>query len=112
MSLISIDRLTTTAENFGVNIKFVNETYTSSICPWCHSRNVTKYKRLFECLSCEIKANRDVVGALNIAYLHGDGSNRVLAHLLPLRIDDASESRSLMWMQMSMKPLEARISSL
>ena len=105
-----IERLKTTAEKFGVKVKFINEAYTSSICPWCHSRNIRRHKRLFECLDCGIKAHRDVVGALNIAYLHEDEFNRVLVHLLLLRVDDASEGRSLMWMQMRMKPLETRIS--
>jgi len=31
-------------------------------------------------LSCGIEAHRDVVGALNIALLYGEGFNWVLAH--------------------------------
>jgi len=75
-----IERLKTTAENFGIKVRVVKESYTSSRCPWCGSEKVRKHKRLFKCLSCGIEAHRDVVGALNIALLHGEGFNRVLAH--------------------------------
>ena len=75
-----IERLKTTAENFGIKVKLVRESGTSSRCPWCNSKNVRKHKRLFKCLSCGIEAHRDVVGALNIALLYGDGFNGVLAH--------------------------------
>jgi len=75
-----IERLKTTAENFGIKVKLVRENGTSSRCPWCKSKNVRKHKRLFKCLSCGIEAHRDVVGALNIALLYGEGFNRVLAH--------------------------------
>ena len=64
-----IDRLITTAENFGIKVKLVKENYTSSICPRCGSTNVYKYKRLFKCLNCSLEAHRDVVGVLNIARL-------------------------------------------
>ena len=76
-----IDRLITTAENFGIKVKLVKENYTSSVCPRCHSTNVYKHKRLFKCLNCGLEAHRDVVGVLNIARVHdGDGFNGVLAH--------------------------------
>jgi len=106
-----VDRLKITLENFGIKLKLRNEAGTSSHCPWC-SGKVIKYKRQTKCLSCGRIAHRDVVGVLNIALLHGEGFNGVLAHPLLLRVDDASESRSSMWMQMSVKPLEARISPL
>jgi putative transposase len=35
-----IDRLKTTAENFGIRVKLVEENGTSSQCPWCSSKNV------------------------------------------------------------------------
>jgi putative transposase len=107
-----VERLVTTAENFGIKVKLVRENGTSSRCPWCHSKNVRRHKRLFECLNCGVKAHRDVVGVLNIARLHGDGFNGVLAHPLLLRVDDAPEGRSPMWVRMSVKPSEARISPL
>jgi len=75
-----IERLKTTAENFGIKVKLVKESYTSSRCPWCGSESVRRHKRLFKCLSCGIEAHRDVVGALNIALLYGEGFNGVLAH--------------------------------
>ena len=82
-----IERLRTTAENFGISVRVVSERGTSSKCPWCNSKNVRKQKRLFKCLSCGIEAHRDVVGALNIALLYGEGFNGVLAHpvYVPLR---------------------------
>jgi len=106
-----IERLRTTAENFGIEVKLVRENGTSSRCPWCHSKNVRKHKRLFKCLSCGIEAHRDVVGALNIARLHGDGFNGVLAHPSLLRVEEgikveADEA------PMSVMPSEARISPL
>ncbi len=107
-----IERLKTTAENFGIKVKLVRERGTSSRCPWCGSERKRRHKRLFKCLSCGIEAHRDVVGALNIALLYGEGFNRVLAHPLLLGVDDASEGKSLMWMQMSVKSSEARISRL
>jgi len=106
-----VDRLKITLENFGIKLKLRNEAGTSSHCPWC-SGKVIKYKRRIKCLCCGRIAHRDVVGVLNIALLHGEGFNGVLAHPLLLRVDDASESRSSMWMQMSVKPSEARISRL
>jgi len=82
-----IERLRVTAENFGISVRVVKESYTSSRCPWCSSEKVRRHKRLFKCLSCGIEAHRDVVGALNIAILYGEGFNRVLAHpvYVPLR---------------------------
>ncbi len=84
-----IGRLITTAENFGIKIKLVNEHYTSSVCPRCGSTNAYKHKRLFKCLNCGLEAHRDVVGVLNIARvsLDGrDGFNGVLAHPVLLRV--------------------------
>jgi len=49
---------------------------------------------------------------LNITLLHGEGFNGMLAHPVLLRVDNASEGKSQMWMQMSVKPLEAQISRL
>jgi len=88
-----IERLKTTAENFGIKVKLVRENGTSSRCPWCNSKNVRKHKRLFKCLSCGIEAHRDVVGALNIAILYGEGFNRVLAH--PAVLMDCKPTRHL-----------------
>jgi len=89
-----IERLKTTAENFGIKVKLVKESYTSSRCPWCGSESVRKHKRLFKCLSCGIEAHRDVVGALNIALLHGEGFNRVLAHPVHILIGGYARTSS------------------
>jgi len=69
-----INRLITTAENFGIKVKFVKENNTSSVCPRCGSTNVYKHKRLFRCLDCGLEAHRDVVGVLNIARLSLNGT--------------------------------------
>ena len=100
-----IERLRTTAENFGIKVKFVNEAYTSSFCPFCGTRGKRITRGLFSCYKCNQVINADVVGCLNIAkkckviipnpYWRGR-DNGVLAHPLLLRA----------------KPLEARIFSL
>ena len=77
-----IERLKTTAENFGIEVKLVKESYTSSICPRCGSTRTYKHKRLFKCLDCSLEAHRDVVGVINIARLSSSrtgGSNGALA---------------------------------
>jgi len=75
-----INRLITTAENFGINVRLVKENNTSSICPRCGSTNAYKHKRLFKCLNCGLEAHRDVVGVLNIAHLlNAGGFNEALA---------------------------------
>ena len=104
-----VERLKTTAENFGIKVKLVKENGTSSRCPWCGSKNVRKQKRLFKCLDCGIEAHRDVVGALNIALLHGEGFNGVLAHPSLLRVEEGAEVKADV-AQMSMILSEARIS--
>ena len=88
-----IERLEKTAENFRIKVKPVSERGTSSKCPWCGSESVRKRKRLFKCLSCGIEAHRDVVGALNIALLYGEGFNWVLAH--PAVLMDCKPPRHL-----------------
>ncbi len=84
-----VNRLITTAENFGIKVRLVKENHTSSVCPRCGSTNVYKHKRLFKCLDCGLEAHRDVVGTLNIAYLSLNGRhgfNGVLAHPVLLRL--------------------------
>lgn len=83
-----INRLITTAENFGIKVKLVKENNTSSICPRCDSTNAIKHKRLFKCLDCSLEAHRDVVSVLNIARVslnRRDGFNGVLTHPAVLR---------------------------
>jgi len=80
------DRLTWTAENYGIKVRFINERGSSSRCPWCNSRKIVRWGRLFKCCSCKREAHRDVVGSLNIGLVHGStwfregGSNGVMAH--------------------------------
>jgi len=54
------------AEEYGIKVTEVKESYTSSVCPRCGSKNVEKRKRLFKCLSCGLEAHRDAVGCVNI----------------------------------------------
>lgn len=62
-----MNRLRTTAENFGIKVTLVKESGTSSRCIRCGSRNVMRRGRLFRCLDCKLEAHRDVVGVINIA---------------------------------------------
>ncbi|MFB6367252.1 RNA-guided endonuclease InsQ/TnpB family protein [Paenibacillus elgii] len=48
----------------GIKIIEVNPAYTSQTCPSCEKRNKTK-DRTYQC-SCEYRAHRDRVGAINI----------------------------------------------
>jgi len=92
-----VDRLKTTAENFGIKVKLVKENHTSSVCPRCGSKNTYKHKRLFKCLDCRLEAHRDVVGALNIARVPlngGDGFNGVLTHPVLLRVNPVEAQTS------------------
>ncbi len=58
----------------------------SSVCIMYGSDKVAKRGRLFKCLSCGLKAHRDVVGVLSMANLHGGGTAiGVVAHPLPPR---------------------------
>jgi putative transposase len=62
-----IERLKTTAENYGINVRLVEESYTSSVCPFCKTRGMRRYRGLFYCPECSQMMNADVVGVLNIA---------------------------------------------
>ncbi|MHA1506264.1 MAG: RNA-guided endonuclease InsQ/TnpB family protein [Candidatus Asgardarchaeia archaeon] len=96
-----IKRLITTAENFGINVDFVKEYNTSSVCPFCETKGKRLTRGLFYCPKCNQIMDADVVGCLNIAKKltiipnpSWGRDNGVLAHPLLLRV----------------KPLEARIS--
>jgi len=107
-----IKRIKEKAEENCIKVTEVNESYTSSVCPRCGSKNVEKRKRLFKCLSCGLEAHRDAVGCVNIGLAQGAKLpvgvvNRAVASPLLLGINDASEGKSSMWMQMRMKSLEA-----
>jgi len=76
-----INRLKVTAENFGIDIRFIDEKGTSSYCIRCGSRNIIRKGRLVKCNSCGLEAHRDVVGVLNIAMRYSNKRPRkLIAH--------------------------------
>ncbi|MCD6515658.1 MAG: transposase [Candidatus Odinarchaeota archaeon] len=62
-----IERLKTTAENFGIKVKSVKENHTSSVCPFCGTKGKRITRGLFYCPKCNQIMNADVVGCFNIA---------------------------------------------
>jgi len=62
-----IERLKTTAENFGIKVSLVEEYRTSSVCPFCEAKGRRIKRGLFYCPECNQVMNADVVGCLNIA---------------------------------------------
>jgi len=62
-----IERLRTTAENFGIKVSLVKEYHTSSVCPFCGAKGRRIKRGLFYCPECNQIMNADVVGCLNIA---------------------------------------------
>jgi len=62
-----VERLRTSAENYGIRLRLIDESNTSSICPICGAKGRRMYRGLFYCKRCGKKMNADVVGALNIA---------------------------------------------
>jgi hypothetical protein len=93
------------AEERGIEVIEVSECKTLRICLGCNSEDVKHIGRLLKCLSCELEADRDAIGVLNIGYFHRGGVNRVTAYPLLLRGNEMNwEGKS------SMSVLEARIS--
>jgi putative transposase len=70
------DRLRSTAEEYGMNVRTVSEAYTSQTCPRCHSRHSLRVLRGFRCLDCGLEAHRDAVGVLNMAARCGEHAVR------------------------------------
>jgi len=96
-----IDRIKTTAENYGIRVRMISEEYTSSYCPFCGTKGVRRHRGLFYCPQCNQIMNADVVGVLNIAKKDGaiipnpswrDRDNGVLAHPVLLHSGEAQTS--------------------
>jgi len=91
-----INRLKTTAENFGIKVNLIEESYTSSYCPFCGTKGIRIKRGLFKCPKCNQVMNADVVGVLNIAKRckaiipspKWDRDNGVLAHPLLRRLHE------------------------
>jgi IS605 OrfB family transposase len=62
------------AEQAGVHVRLVDERGSSSTCPVCRRRVPKPRGRRFRCPYCTFKGHRDLVGAYNIAAMHGGGS--------------------------------------
>jgi len=104
-----IQRLKCTAQEYCIQVKEVSEYKTSSRCTRCNSENVERKGRLFKCLECGLEANRDAIGALNMANLHGGTAIRVMTHPYLLKWDGMRwECKSTMTHQ-PMNMIEARI---
>ncbi|UJG40471.1 MAG: transposase [Candidatus Heimdallarchaeum aukensis] len=65
-------RIKNKAEEYGLRVIVVDESFTSSLCPRCSSRHIVKRKRLFKCLNCGLEAHRDAVGCVNIRLAQGE----------------------------------------
>ncbi|MFW6064320.1 MAG: RNA-guided endonuclease InsQ/TnpB family protein [Candidatus Natronoplasma sp.] len=66
-----VERLRHTAENYGIELKLIDERGTSSECPRCGSERKVRRGRLYKCKECGVEAHRDAVGALNIGLAEG-----------------------------------------
>ncbi|WP_081801163.1 transposase [Candidatus Acidianus copahuensis] len=72
-----MDKLRNVAEEHGITVEFVNESYTSITCP-IHGNGCGKrvYRGLFKCTTLNKVYNADLVGAFNISIIPSpnDGS--------------------------------------
>ncbi len=82
-----VQRLKTTAQEYGMKVKEVSEYKTSSICVRCCSEYAERSGRLFKCMDCGLEAHRDVIGVLNMVNLYGGTAIRVMAHPKLLKWD-------------------------
>ena len=67
------------AKQNGIDVEYVDESYTSQTCPRCGTADDShKNGRKFECSNCSFEAHRDSVGAWNIRekYVSEDGEDR------------------------------------
>jgi len=60
------------AKSVGIEVKFIDESYTSQTCPECGCQHKPQ-NRNFNCPNCKSKFHRDFVGAYNIykKYIRG-----------------------------------------
>ncbi len=61
-----LDRIQLTLGDIGIAVKEVTEADSSSTCPECGSRDVTRIRDSFRCHDCRLDAHSDVAGAWNI----------------------------------------------
>ena len=108
-----IQRIKEKAEECGMKVTQVDESYTSSRCPRCGSVKVYKHKRLFKCLNCGLEAHRDAVGCVNIGVAQGNNLgeliNGAVACPVFLRVEEGAEVKADV-APMSVKLSEARTS--
>ena len=60
-----VKMLTFKAEFVGIEVEYIDESYTSQTCPRCGERNKPRV-RSYRCLACGFEYHRDGVGAINI----------------------------------------------
>ncbi|EZQ11263.1 transposase [Candidatus Acidianus copahuensis] len=71
MKLISMkQKLKNVAEEYGITVEFVNESYTSTTCP-IHGKGCGErvYRGLFKCTTSNKVYNADLVGAFNMSII-------------------------------------------
>lgn len=66
-----VRRIKEVAEEYGLAVELIDERGTSSLCPRCRSKRITRRGRLFKCKDCKLEAHRDGVGAVNIGLAQG-----------------------------------------
>ena len=73
------------AKDNGIEVKYVDEAYTSQTCPRCEAADEShKHGRRFKCCSCGFEAHRDSVGAWNIRKKYvSEDTGRSISSCLP-----------------------------
>jgi len=105
-----VQRLKCTAQEYGIGVREASEYKTSSRCIRCGSENIESKGRLFKCLDCELEANRDAIGTLNMANLYGGHAVRVMTHPKLLKWDGVRWQANRPMTHRLMNMIEARIS--
>jgi len=80
-----IERLKTTAENFGIKVKPVREDHASSICSFCGAKGKRITRGLFYCPKCNLNIARKCKTIIPNPYRRGR-DNGVLTHPAVLRL--------------------------